>query len=103
MQELQPLGVHLRAEEIDAGGVPARPGEAGDETKLDRVLADAEHDRDRRCCSFGRERGHGAASGDHGDTAADQVGHQRLYAIVLAFTVVCTRPSRFGLQRNRFR
>jgi hypothetical protein len=34
--------------------VAARPGEAGDKTKLDRVFGDTEDDWDRRCCSFGR-------------------------------------------------
>ena len=57
MQEPQPLCVHLRVEKIDAGRVTAGPGEAGDKTKLNWVFADAEDDRDRRCCSFSRERG----------------------------------------------
>ena len=57
MQEPQPLGQHLLEEKIDAGRVAARPGEADDQTKPDRVIADTEDDRDRRCCSFGRERG----------------------------------------------
>ena len=56
MQESQPLGHHLLDEKIDAGRVAARPGEAGDKTKLDRVFADAEDDRDRRGRSFGRDR-----------------------------------------------
>ena len=69
--------------------VAARPGEAGDKTKLDRVVADAEDDRDRRGRSFGRERGGCAAGrGDDGHTTADQVGHQRRQAIVLALQPV---------------
>jgi hypothetical protein len=55
MQEPQPLGRHLCDEKIDAGRVAAGPGEARDKTKLDRVIADTEDDRDRRCCSFGRD------------------------------------------------
>jgi hypothetical protein len=47
MQECQPLRLHLLDEKIDAGRVAARPREAGDKTKLDRVFADAEYDRDR--------------------------------------------------------
>jgi hypothetical protein len=43
-------------EKIGAGRVAARPGEAGDKAKLDRVLSDGEHDRDRRGRSFGRDR-----------------------------------------------
>jgi hypothetical protein len=36
--------------------IAARPSEAGDKTKLDRVIARLEHDRDRRGGSFGRDR-----------------------------------------------
>jgi hypothetical protein len=89
MQEPQPLGHHLRVEKIDAGRVAARPGEAGDKTKLDRVFADAEDDRDRRCCSFGREHsGYAAKRSDHGNSSADQVGHQCRQAIVLTLQPV---------------
>ena len=89
MQEPQPLGRHLVGEKIDAGRVAAGPGEAGDKTKLDRVFADAEDDRDRRGCSFGRERsGHAAGRGDHGHLSADQIGHQCRQAIVLALQPV---------------
>jgi hypothetical protein len=52
MQKPQPLGYHLAAEIIDAGRVAAGPGKAGDKTKLDRVVADAEDDGDGRCCGF---------------------------------------------------
>ena len=41
-QESEPLCVQLGVEKIDAGHVAARPGEAGDKTKLDRVIADGE-------------------------------------------------------------
>ena len=75
-------------EEIDARRVATRPGETGDKTKLDRVIADAEDDRDRRCCSFGRARGHAAGRGDDGDLSANQIGHQCRQAIVLAFQPV---------------
>ena len=71
MQEPQPLGHHLLDEEIDAGRVAARPSEAGDKTKPDRVIADTEDNRDRRCCSFGRERGHVAGRGDDGHLSAN--------------------------------
>jgi hypothetical protein len=56
MQEPQSLGQRLAGEKIDAGGVAAGPGKAGDKTVLDRVLTDGEDDRDRRGCGFGRER-----------------------------------------------
>ena len=52
----QSLGHHLICEKIDAGRVAARPVEAGDKTKLDRVVADDEDDRNRRGRSLGRER-----------------------------------------------
>ena len=67
MQQPQPLGRDVRDEKIDAGRIPAGPGEASDKTKLDRVFADTEDDRDRRCCRFGRKGGDVAAGGgDHG-------------------------------------
>jgi hypothetical protein len=85
MQESQPLGHRFQEERIDAGRVAARPGEADDKTSLDRVFSDAEHDRDRRGRSLGRDRGARAGGrGDDGDTTADQVSHQRRQAIVLA-------------------
>jgi hypothetical protein len=89
MQECQPLGHHLRLERIEAGRVAARPREAGDQTKLDRVSTAAEHDRDRRGRSFGRDRsGRGTGRGDHGHTTVDQISHQRRQAIELALQVV---------------
>jgi hypothetical protein len=45
-QEFQPLGPELDIEDIDAGQVAARPGEARHETKLHRVVADDKDDRD---------------------------------------------------------
>ena len=84
MQEPQPLGRHLLDKKIDACRIAARPGEAGDKTKPDRVLADAEDDRDGRGCSFGRARGHEAGRGDDGHLSVNQIGHQRRQAIVLA-------------------
>ena len=49
----QPLSHYLAREIIDAGRIAARPGEAGDDPEQDRVFADAEDNRDCRCCSFG--------------------------------------------------
>jgi hypothetical protein len=75
------------------GRVAAGRGEAGDETKLDRVTADTEDDRACRCCSFGHERGRG----DHCHLSANQIGPQRRPAIVLApsqwYSTVTFRPS----------
>jgi hypothetical protein len=69
MQKPQPLGRHLLEEIVDAGRVAARPGEARDKTKVNRVFADTEDDRDRRCCSFGRKRSDVAAKKTVGRTA----------------------------------
>jgi len=53
--------------------------------ELDRVLRDAEDDRNRRGGSFGRE-GTIAEAGcsDHGHTTADELSHERRQAVVLA-------------------
>src|SRR4029077_5921597 len=72
----------------DPGRVAARPSEAGNKAKLDRVLTDSEHDRDRRRRSFGREWRSRAGRGDDGHTTADQVSHQRRQAIELALQPV---------------
>ena len=89
MQEPQPLGYHLPGEKIDPGRVATRPGKAGDKTKMGRVFGDTEDDRDRRCRSFGRQRG-GAAGGrgDNRHTAVDKVSHQRWQSIVMALQPV---------------
>ena len=55
-QQSQPLRRQLGDEKIDAGRIAARPVEAGDQAELDGVVADAEHDRDRRGRRLGRER-----------------------------------------------
>ena len=72
-----------------AGRVAARPGKAGDQTKLDRVLREAEDDRNRRGGSFGRA-GTIAEAGcsDHGHTTADELSHERRQAVVLAIQPV---------------
>ena len=83
-QQLQPLCRQLSVEKIDTCQVAARPGEAGDKTKPDRVVADDEDDGDRRGCRLGRERRSGASGrGDHGDLPANQFGRQRRQSIEL--------------------
>src|SRR5262245_20015672 len=71
-----------RAEKIDTCQVAARPREAGDKTKPDRVFGDVEDDRDRRGCRLGRKL---ATSGrdDRGDRSASQFGRQRRQSIDL--------------------
>jgi hypothetical protein len=85
MQEPQPLGHYLSGKNIDARRVTTRPSETGKKAKLDRVIANAEDDRDRRRCSFSCARRHGAGRGNDGHLSANQIGHQSRQAIVLTF------------------
>jgi hypothetical protein len=57
VQKCQSLYVHLIRKKIDPRQISAWPGEAGDKTKLDRVFADPEDNRDRRGRRFGCKRG----------------------------------------------
>jgi len=64
--------------------IAARPCQAVDQTQLDRVFADAEHDRDRRGRSFGGDRSKVAGGcGNDGHTTTREVGHQSRQAIEL--------------------
>src|SRR5262249_12543022 len=93
MQEPEALAHRLLDELIDACHVAARSGEAANKAKLNRVLTDGEDDRNYRCCSFGRQRGHPTGRSDHGDLSANQIGHQRWQTIVLGLQlVVLHRP-----------
>src|SRR5262245_43571449 len=65
-----------------------RSGETGDKTVLDRVLADGEDDRDRRSCTFGRDRGHVAECRDDCHLSANQISQQSWKTIVLALQPV---------------
>src|SRR5262249_27955315 len=68
-----------------AGRVAARPGKAGDQTKLDRVLADPENDRDRRGGGSGRKCSRVAARrGNNGHATMNEISHERRQAIVFA-------------------
>jgi hypothetical protein len=83
------LAVTSCAKKIDACRVAAGPGEAGDKTKLDRVFADAEDDRDRRGRSFGCKRGKVAGwRGDNGHATTHEVSHEFRKAIELALQPV---------------
>src|SRR5215467_9841734 len=71
------LATQLVAHGVDTGDVAARSAEALDKAKLNRVQAEAEDDRNRRGCGFGRERrGRAARCGDDSHPAADEIGHQ---------------------------
>src|SRR5262245_58560499 len=65
-------------------GVAAWPGKAGDQAMRDRVSANAKGDRDPCGRSFGRKRRRIANRSDNGDATADEVGHERRQAVVLA-------------------
>jgi hypothetical protein len=68
---------------IDTGQIAARPREAGNKTKPDRIIGDDENNRDRRGRILGRERGGTGRCDDHSDPSADQVGRQRRQSIEL--------------------
>src|SRR6516165_11125034 len=89
MEEPQALGRNFSGEKIDPGRVAARLGKAGDETKFDGVVADAEDDRDRCGRSLGRLSNGGLAGcSDNGYAPADEVSHERRQAIVSALQPV---------------
>src|SRR6516225_1325180 len=74
MQQPKPLGQNLLCEQIDACRVAAGPSKAGDQTKLDRIFADAEYDWDRRGRRFGRKRCKDVGGrGDNSHTTANEV------------------------------
>ena len=76
-QQFQPLCYQLSRHKIDACRVAARPGNARDKTKPDRVVGNGEDDGDRRGCRLGRGRRRRADRDDHGNLAANQIGRQR--------------------------
>src|SRR5262249_46400905 len=84
MQHREPFGDHLSGGEIYPGRIASGAGDARNETKLYRVLTDAEDDRDRRGSGLGRARaGRAARHRDHRHPTADQIGRQFLHPIVL--------------------
>ena len=65
--------------------VAARPGKAGDQTKLDRVFGDRKTIGIVVVAALAASAGRIAAErSDNGHVTADQVGHQRRQAIELA-------------------
>jgi hypothetical protein len=58
-------------------------GEAGNQTKADRVSADGEKNGDRRCCFLGHQSGLFGGRRDHGNLAANQIGRQLMQPIDL--------------------
>src|SRR5262249_19764173 len=77
VQNCQSLSGQLIREKIDPRQVSARPGEVGDQTKLDRVFADTEDDRNLRCRSFGSKRSIVTAwRSDTGQATSTGVSHE---------------------------
>ena len=67
--------------------------QAGGQTKLDRVLGDAENNRDRRSCSFGCKRNRCLGGrGDQRHATTNQIGHERRQLIVFPFQPVVLDP-----------
>ena len=83
-QEFQALRYQLARDKIDTRHITARPREACDQAKPDRVIADGEHNGDCRSRRLGGARHGGALDcGDHADSSAHQFGRQRRQPIVL--------------------
>ena len=76
VQEFQPFWYHLLGKEINTCRVAARPGDAGDKSKPDRVLRYGEDDRNSRSCCLRCKRRSSVGCGDHGDAPAHQIGRK---------------------------
>ena len=74
------------AKKLTPVALPPRPGEAGDQTKLDWAIRDTENDRDRRGRCFSRDRAIGETGRrDYRYATTYQLGNQcRQPTIVLA-------------------
>src|SRR5262249_48524725 len=85
-QQSQLLCYQFGIEKTDACDIAARPGEAGNQAPLDRVLGDAKQDWNRRGRSFGRECREGTSwCRDHAHSAAHQISRQLRKPIEPAF------------------
>jgi hypothetical protein len=71
----QPLCRQLSRQKIDAGHVSARPGQAGDKTKPDRVIEDDEHDGIVVVAALAANA-EGTSGGDYGHPPANQISRQ---------------------------
>src|SRR5262245_34236390 len=80
------LGASVLYRKLVPVTLPPGRFKAGYQTKLDRVSADRENDRNGRRCRFGRERRRGALDrNDYGHLAANQIGRQRRQSVQLTF------------------
>src|SRR5262249_7893905 len=82
-QEFQPLCRQLGREETDAGQIPARPSETGNEANSHRVITGHEDDGDRRRCCLGCEYRRYTGRSDYGNLAANEIGRQYWQSIKL--------------------
>ena len=95
MEQFEPLGGDLHIKLGGASDVAARPAETGDQAKPHRIAASGEHDGNGRACRPGRQRRGRTGRGDHGNLAADEIGHQLRQPIVLT-----VRPTIFRSPRS---
>jgi hypothetical protein len=103
VQKGKSLRDDLMDEKINAGHVTIRPCEARNQTELDWVDPDPEHDRDRRGRSLGGEStGREAWRRDQGHATADEVCQQRRQAVVLTLHPVVFDPDVASLNVARF-
>ena len=103
VQEREALGDELMDEKIYTSHVAARPREARDKTKLDRIVPDTEHDRDLLRRGFGRERaGRKPGRGDHRHVAANQIRQQTGYLVIFSFEPVKLNRDVTSLDQSRF-
>src|SRR5262249_56242465 len=71
-------------EPTEAGNVPARLVEAPDDTCLDWIAAEREHDRDRRSRRLGgNDRRSAADCNDYRDPSGDKIGRQHWQSVIL--------------------
>jgi hypothetical protein len=77
-QEFQALCHQLSRKKIYTRQVAAWPSEAGDKASPDRVIAEAENNRDRRGRSLGCKHRRGASERDeYGNLSVNKFGRQR--------------------------
>jgi hypothetical protein len=103
MQDLQPLGIKQHGDLCDASDVAARPIEARDQTKCDRVAAYREDHRYRRGCPFDSERsGIATGCGNHGDLTLDQLARQHRQSVASTIRPAGIRSQRCGPPHSPF-
>src|SRR5262249_24764274 len=83
-QKLQLLRYNIATEPADAGNVSARLVEAPDDTCLDWIAAEREHDRDRRSRQLGgNDRRSAADCNDYRDPSGHKISPQHWQSVIL--------------------